>query len=94
MYIDPANTPTHEAMPLDERHHFFILHDRHGWQSPEQLQDLRAAAYGTTCQFADNKRMALNFGAMKKRDEPELAMAQMLHPDRGINKHQRLAIEA
>jgi hypothetical protein len=49
MYIDLANTPTHEAMPLDERHHFFILHDRHGWQSPEQLQDLRAAAYGTTC---------------------------------------------
>jgi len=33
----------------------------------------------------------LNFGAMKKRDEPELAMAQMLHPDRGIHKHQRLA---
>ena len=90
----PANTPTHEAMPLDERHHFFILHDRHGWQSPEQLQDLRAVAYGTTCQFADNKRMAVNFGAMKKRDEPELAMAQMLHPDRGVDKHQRLAIEA
>jgi hypothetical protein len=91
MYIDPANTPTHESMPLDERHHFFILHDRHGWQSPEQLQDLRAGAYGTTGQFADNKRMALNFGAMKKRDEPELAMAQMLHPDRGINQHQRQA---
>jgi len=91
MYIDPANAPTHEAMPLDERHHFLILHDRHGWQSPEQLQDLRAAAYGSTCQFADNKTMALNFGVMKKRDEPELAMAQMLHPDRGIHKYQRLA---
>src|SRR6266566_3038742 len=33
----------------------------------------------------------LNFGAMKKRDELELAVAQMLHPDRGIHKHQRLA---
>jgi hypothetical protein len=66
-------------MPLDQRHHFFILHERHGRQSPEQLQDLRTAAYGTTCQFADNKRMALNFGATKKRDEPELATAQMLH---------------
>ena len=94
MYIDPANAPTHEAMPLDERDHFFILRDRHGWQSPEQLQDLRAAPYETTGQFADNKRMALNFGPMKKRDEPELAMAQMLHPYRGINKHHRLAIEA
>src|SRR2546430_15044528 len=94
MYIDPANTPTHEAMPLDERHHFLILHDRHGWQSPEQLQDLRAVAYGSTCQFADNKRMALNFGAMKKRDELELAVAQMLHPDRGIHKHQPLARRA
>jgi hypothetical protein len=92
-HIDPANTPTHEAVTLDECNHFFILYDRHGWQSPEQLQGLRAAAYGTTCQFADNKRMALNFGAMKKRDEP-LAMAQMLHPDRGINKHRRLAVEA
>jgi hypothetical protein len=94
MYIDPADTPTHEAMPLDERHHLLILHDRHGWQAPEQLQDLRAAVYGATCQFADNKWMALNFGAMKKRDEPEVAMAQMFHPDRGINKHQRLATRA
>src|SRR4029077_2090742 len=55
MYIDPADTPTHEAMPLAERHHLLILHDRHGWQAPEQLQDLRAAVYGATCQFADNK---------------------------------------
>jgi len=94
MYIDPANTPTHEAMPLDEGHHLLILRDRHGWQSPEQLQDLRAAAYRTTCQFADNEGMALNFGAMKKRDEPELATVQMFHPDRGINKHQRLALGA
>jgi hypothetical protein len=94
MYIDPANTPTHKAMALNERHHLLILHDRQGWQSPEQLQDLRAPVYGTTCQFVNNKRMALNFGTMKKRDEPELAMAQMLHPDGGINKHQRLAIRA
>jgi hypothetical protein len=94
MHINPANTPTHEARPFDERHPFLILHDLHGGQSSEQLQDLRAAAYGTTCQFADNKGMALNFGTMKKRDEPELAMAQMLHPDRGIHKHQRLAIAA
>jgi hypothetical protein len=38
--------------------------------------------------------MALHFRAMKKRDEPELAMAQMFHPDRGINKRQRLAARA
>jgi hypothetical protein len=35
--------------------------------------------------------MALNVFAMKKRYEPELAMAQVLDPDRGINKHQLLA---
>jgi len=56
------------------------------------LQNFRAAAYGTTGQFAYDKRMALNVGSMKKRDEPWLGMAQMLYPDRGINKHQRLAI--
>ncbi len=66
MYIDPADALTHEAMPLDKRHDFLILHDRNGWQSSEQLQNLRAAAYGATCQLADNKGMALNFGAMKK----------------------------
>jgi len=91
MYIDPADAPTHEAMSLDECHHFLIVHDRNSWQSPEQLQDLRAAAYRTTCQFADDKGMALDLGTMEKRDEPELAMAQMLHPDRGIHKYQRLA---
>ena len=32
MYIDPTNTPTHEAMPLDERHYFLILYDLQGWQ--------------------------------------------------------------
>jgi hypothetical protein len=92
MYIDPADAPTHEAMSLDECHHFLILHDRNSWQSPEQLQDLRAAAYRPTCQFADDKRMALDLGAMEKRDEPELAMAQMLDPDRRVNEHQGLAI--
>jgi hypothetical protein len=90
MYINPANTPTHESMSLDERHHFLILDDRNGWQSSEQLQDLRAASYRTTCQFPDDKRMALNVFAMKKRYEPELATAQVFHPDRGINKHQLL----
>ena len=44
MYIDPANTSTHEAMSLDERHRFLILHDPHGWQSSEQLQDLSSGA--------------------------------------------------
>jgi len=92
MHIDPANTPAHEAMPLDERYHFLVLRDPHGWQSPEPLQDLSAAGYGTTCQLADDKRMALNFGTMKKRDEPALATAQMLHPDRRINQHQRPAL--
>jgi hypothetical protein len=91
MYVDPANTPTHEALAIEERHYFVVLHNLHGWQSPQQLQDFRAAAYGTTCQFADNKGMALHFGTMKKRDEPMMSMAEMLHPHRGINKHQRLA---
>ena len=66
MYIDPANTSTHKAMLLDERHDFLILDDLHRWQSAEQLQDLRTATHGTTCQFANNEGMALNFGAMKK----------------------------
>src|ERR1700733_1481194 len=90
MPINPANAPPHEAMSLDERHRFLILDDRHGWQSSEQLQDLRAAHYRTTRQFADNKRMALNVLATKKRYETEMTMAQGLHPDRGVNKHQRL----
>ena len=90
--INPANTPAHESMSLDERHHFLILDDRHGWQSSEQLQDFRAADYRTTCSFADNERMAVNVLVMKKRYEPELGMAQVLHPDRGINKHQWLAV--
>ena len=75
-----------------ERHHFLILDDRHGWQSSEQLQDFNAADYRTTCQFADDERMAVNVLAMKKRYEPELVMAQVLDPDRGINKHQWLAV--
>src|SRR5205807_8293259 len=75
-------------------HQFLILHARPGWQSPEQWQGLRAVAYGSTCLFADNKWRALNFGAMKKRDGLELAVAQLLHPDRGIHKHQPLARRA
>jgi hypothetical protein len=93
MHINPANSSTHEAMSVDEGHHFLILNDRHGWQSSEQLQDLRAVNYRTTCQFADDKWMALNVLAMKKRYQPELAMAQVLQPDRGIYKHQWFAAE-
>jgi hypothetical protein len=91
MYIKPAKASTHEAMSLDEGHHFLIFDDWHGWQSSEQLQDLRAANYRTACQFADDKWMALNVLAMKQRHQPKLAMAQVLHPDRGIYQHQWLS---
>jgi hypothetical protein len=75
MYIDPTNASTHEAMPLDERHDFFIFRDRHGWQSLQRFQNLRATVQGTTCQLADNKRVTMNFGATKKRNEPWMAAA-------------------
>jgi len=91
MYINPANAPTHEAMSLDEGQHLLIFGDRHRWQPSEQLQDLRAANYRTASQFADNKWMALNVLAMKQRHQPELAMAQVLDPDRSIHQHQRLS---
>jgi len=72
--IDPANAPTHEAMPLDERHHFFILHDPARMAiSGANCRISERRLYGTTCQFADNKRMALHFGETKKRTA-QLAM--------------------
>ncbi len=89
MYIDPTEALIHKAMPFDERHGFLIFHDSRRWQLPKQLQNLGAPAEGTTCQFADDKRVTLNFGALQKRNQPDVAPAQMLHPDRGVDQYQR-----
>jgi hypothetical protein len=87
MSVNPADSPTHEAVALNKRQHLIVAAHRHTWQALKQQQYFRAAMQRAARQFANDERVAFNFFPAEQGTQRRVAPAEMIHPDRGINQH-------
>ena len=86
MGVHIPDTASEDRAAIDEMQNFFIGRNVRTRQSPKIFQNNSPLAELAQREFADDERMNQNLTAFKKIREPVLVPAEMIHPDRRIDK--------
>ena len=78
MSVYPADSPTHEAVALNKRHHFIVAARGNTWQTKKQRQYFRAAMQRAARQFANDEWVAFHFFAAEQGTERSVAPPEMV----------------
>ncbi len=86
MHVHPADTFPMQAARLEKMHDFVVVGRLCLWQRGQMTEDIVSRSEATASKFTDDKRMAKNPSLPETLPELSVVLAEMIHPDRGIDK--------
>jgi hypothetical protein len=85
VYVNVADTATHELLPLDKEENFRILGHDAPRQSFEREEHLLAVTEISAGELAHHERVRQHLRIAQERNQTIVAVAKVIHPYGGVN---------